>query len=89
MAGGMGSAGSRYLKEPFECAHEHRFEATERIMALQFETVERRLERSTRTATLHYAWPARTQPGQALSWWLERLERPITRRALLQAPANV
>ncbi|CAM5791695.1 LysR family transcriptional regulator [Ottowia pentelensis] len=51
--------------------------------------VERRLERSTRTATLHYAWPARTQPGQALSWWLERLERPITRRALLQAPANV
>ncbi|HPE26259.1 GTA head formation protein, RCAP_rcc01685 family [Albidovulum sp.] len=39
------AAGSRYLKEPFECAHEHRFEATERIMALQFETVERRLER--------------------------------------------
>lgn len=38
-------AGSRYLKEPFECAHEHRFEATEKIMALQFETVERRLER--------------------------------------------
>ena len=39
------AAGSRYLKEPFECAHEHWFEATERIMALQFETVERRLER--------------------------------------------
>ena len=39
------AAGSRYLKEPFECAHEHRFEATERIMALQFETGERRLER--------------------------------------------
>jgi len=39
------AAGSRYLKEPFECAHEHRFDATERIMALQFETVERRLER--------------------------------------------
>lgn len=39
------SGGSRFLKEPFECAHEHRFEATERIMALQFETVERRLER--------------------------------------------
>jgi hypothetical protein len=37
--------GSRYLKEPFECAHEHRFDATEKIMALQFETVERRLER--------------------------------------------
>ncbi|MEZ5779865.1 MAG: hypothetical protein R3E44_16030 [Paracoccaceae bacterium] len=38
-------AGSRYLKEPFDCAHEHRFVATERIMALQFETVEKRLER--------------------------------------------
>nr|WP_304504832.1 hypothetical protein [Defluviimonas sediminis] len=33
------------MKEPFECAHEHRFEATEKIMALQFETVDRRLER--------------------------------------------
>jgi hypothetical protein len=40
-----GGPGSRYLKEPFECAHEHRFEATEKIMSLQFETVERRLER--------------------------------------------
>ncbi len=38
-------AGSRYLKEPFDCKHEHRFEATERIMEIQFETVERRLER--------------------------------------------
>ena len=42
---GGGGLGSRYLKEPFECAHEHRFEATEKIMALQFETVERRLGR--------------------------------------------
>jgi hypothetical protein len=40
-----GGVGSRYLKEPFQCAHEHRFDATEKIMALQFETVERRLER--------------------------------------------
>jgi len=51
--------------------------------------VARRVERSTRTATLHYAWPAHVQPGKALSWWLDRLERPITRRALLQAPASV
>ena len=51
--------------------------------------VERRLERSTRTASLHYVWPAHVQPGKALSWWLDRLERPITRRALLQTPANV
>ena len=41
----MAGPGSRYLKEPFQCAHELRFEATERIMALQFETVEKRLER--------------------------------------------
>ncbi|MFZ5750254.1 MAG: GTA head formation protein, RCAP_rcc01685 family [Pseudomonadota bacterium] len=41
----MAAGGSRYLKEPFECTHEHRIEATERIMTLQFETVEKRLER--------------------------------------------
>lgn len=41
----MAGPGSRYLKEPFACAHEHRITATERIMALQFETVEKRLER--------------------------------------------
>lgn len=41
----MAGPGSRYLKEPFECGHEHRFEAIERIMALQFGTVEKRLER--------------------------------------------
>ncbi|PKP75684.1 MAG: hypothetical protein CVT84_01880 [Alphaproteobacteria bacterium HGW-Alphaproteobacteria-6] len=41
----MAQGGSRYLKEPFECTHEHRILATEKIMALQFETVEKRLER--------------------------------------------
>lgn len=40
----MNDGGSRYLKAPFE-VHEQRFEATERIMALQFEQVEKRLER--------------------------------------------
>lgn len=40
----MADGGSRYLKEPFE-VHEQRFEATERIMSLQFSQVERRLER--------------------------------------------
>jgi hypothetical protein len=39
-----GGGGSRYLKAPFE-VHEQRFEATERIMELQFEQVEKRLER--------------------------------------------
>src|SRR5690606_41325825 len=41
----MAGPGSRYMMEPFECGLEHRFEATERIMALQFGTVEKRLER--------------------------------------------
>jgi hypothetical protein len=36
--------GSRFLKEPFE-VHEQRFEATERIMELQFTHVDRRLEK--------------------------------------------
>ena len=51
--------------------------------------VARRVERSTRTATLHYAWPAQAAPGKALSWWLHQLERPVTRRALLDGPASV
>lgn len=41
----MAGAGSRYLKEPFQCAHEHRFDATDKIMTIQFETMEKRLER--------------------------------------------
>lgn len=44
----------------------------------------RRVERSTRTASLHYIWRADALPGKALDWWLQRLERPITRRALLE-----
>lgn len=37
--------GSRYLKEPFDCSHAQRFEATERIMELQFGAVDKRLDR--------------------------------------------
>jgi len=40
----MVTGGSRFLKEPFE-VHEQRFEATERIMELQFTQVDRRLEK--------------------------------------------
>jgi len=40
----MATSGSRFLKEPFE-VHEQRFEATEKIMELQFAQVERRLDR--------------------------------------------
>lgn len=40
----MAEGGSRYLKEPFEI-HEQRFEATDRIMELQFLQVDKRLSR--------------------------------------------
>ena len=51
--------------------------------------VARRIERGSYGATLHYAWRASAVPGRALSWWLERLERPVTRRALLEGRASV
>lgn len=38
-------SGSRYLKQPFDYAQEARMEAIDRIMALQFDAMERRLER--------------------------------------------
>ena len=40
----MIEGGSRYLKEPFQI-HEQRFEATDRIMELQFLQVDKRLSR--------------------------------------------
>ena len=49
----------------------------------------RRVERSSRVATLSYAWRANAVPGKALAWWLDRLERPITRRALLEDHPSV
>ncbi len=39
------AAGSRYLKEPFDFAHQARVEANERITEVQFAMVEKRLER--------------------------------------------
>jgi DNA-binding transcriptional LysR family regulator len=33
---------------------------------------------------MHYAWRRSAQPGEALRWWLAQLERPATRRALLE-----
>ncbi len=46
--------------------------------------VERRVERCTRVAQLSYAWRADGSPGKALDWWLEQLQNPVTRRALLE-----
>ncbi len=47
------------------------------------------VERSTRELNLSYAWRASGSPGKALDWWLKQLERPITRRALLEQHGNV
>lgn len=44
----------------------------------------KRVERSTRTARLYYAWRSpRLGPGRALQWWLGQLESRTTREALL------
>lgn len=39
------SGGSRFLKEPFDCGQEGRFEKIEEITALRFATMEARLAR--------------------------------------------
>jgi DNA-binding transcriptional LysR family regulator len=47
--------------------------------------VTRRTARAGRAGTLHYAWRAGGGAlGHALRWWLERLDSPTTRRALLE-----
>ena len=48
----------------------------------------RAVQRSSRVARCSYAWrhEANARPGRALQWWLEQLERPATRRALLSRP---
>jgi DNA-binding transcriptional LysR family regulator len=50
--------------------------------------VVRTVQRSSRVARCSYAWrhEAKARPGRALQWWLEQLERPATRRALLVRP---
>ena len=44
--------------------------------------------RPTRTLPLRYAWTASAHapPGRALQWWLQQLESPATREALLTHP---
>ncbi len=48
--------------------------------------VARKVERPGRLVRLHYAWrnAGRQGPGRALQWWLDQLERPATRRAMLE-----
>lgn len=47
--------------------------------------VEKRVERPERLSPLSYAWRKSTgaMPGNALAWWLEQLDKPTTRAALM------
>jgi DNA-binding transcriptional LysR family regulator len=48
--------------------------------------------RQPQVARLHYAWRAERGPtsiGRALLWWLDQLESPVTRRALLERHAGM
>jgi DNA-binding transcriptional LysR family regulator len=48
--------------------------------------------RSAMVAHLHYAWRTERGPlglGRALQWWLQQLESPATRRALLERHASL
>ena len=48
--------------------------------------VAKRVARPARQLRLHYAWggPGFTAPGRALQWWLQQLQSPTTRKALLE-----
>ena len=48
--------------------------------------VEKTVSRPQRVVRLSYAWRNNTgdKPGRALQWWLEQLEKPATRTALLE-----
>lgn len=48
--------------------------------------VEKTVSRPQRIVRLSYAWRNNTgdKPGRALQWWLEQLEKPATRTALLE-----
>lgn len=72
--------GCGYLPEPWARPH---LEAG-RLVALP-------TARGDRTATLHYAWRAERGHaglGRALQWWLAQLERPATRKALVERQAG-
>ncbi|WPB55005.1 LysR family transcriptional regulator [Xylophilus sp. GOD-11R] len=47
--------------------------------------VEKKLDRPPRIYHVGYAWRS-ANPGRALKWWLEQLESPATRAALLDRP---
>jgi DNA-binding transcriptional LysR family regulator len=52
--------------------------------------VVKQTEEPVTTIELHYAWrKSGAQGGHALRWWLDQLERPATRRALLEQHAGL
>lgn len=51
--------------------------------------VVKRLSDPARSVDLHYAWRRSAAQGKALAWWLQQLERPATRRALLEQHAGL
>jgi DNA-binding transcriptional LysR family regulator len=54
--------------------------------------VQKAIHNGERIATLHYAWRNERGAaglGRALQWWLERLESPVTRRALIERHAGL
>jgi DNA-binding transcriptional LysR family regulator len=48
-----------------------------------------RTEDPNRQIALHYAWRRSAAQGRALAWWLQQLESPTTRRALLEQHAGL
>lgn len=54
--------------------------------------VQKRTARTDSTVQLHYAWRTerggKSGLGRALQWWLQQLDSPVTRRALLERHAG-
>jgi hypothetical protein len=44
----------------------------------------RRVARAPLVAHPRYVWRSGDRPGRALQWWLDQLQSPVTRRALLE-----
>ncbi len=50
--------------------------------------VVKEVQRPARRPRMSYAWRSNPAPGRALQWWLDQLERPATRHALLDRHAR-
>ncbi|MEY2875459.1 MAG: hypothetical protein RLZZ373_2830, partial [Pseudomonadota bacterium] len=51
--------------------------------------VVKRTEGETTRMALHYAWRGGAGMGRGLAWWLQQLDSPVTRRALLEQHAGL